>query len=67
MYEHVQRILRQQHIELPVWRIMVLSTEDPVAARWARDRARGAHSDQRSSTSFVDDDFIEDAYIYRNL
>jgi hypothetical protein len=64
VYDQVQRLLSRRNIELPLWRITLLSTDDPLA-RWARERVRGAFSDTRSSTSFVDDSFIEDAYIYR--
>jgi hypothetical protein len=66
VYDQVQRILKQRQVELPVWRITVLSTQDPVA-RWAKDRVRGARSDVRSSTGVVDDTLVEDAYIYRSL
>lgn len=62
-YQKVQRILDQQHIELPVWRVAVLSTDDPVA-RWARQRVAGTTGDVRSTGSMVDDTIIEDAYIY---
>jgi hypothetical protein len=66
VYEQVQRILKQQHIELPVWRITLLSTEDPLA-RWAQHRVRGALADVRSTGSVVDNTIVEDAYIYRSL
>ena len=66
VYDQVRRILKQRQIELPVWRITVLGTDDPVA-RWARRRVRGARVDVRSSTGAADDTLVEDAYIYRNL
>lgn len=63
VYEQVQRILQRQHVELPVWRISLLSTDDPVA-RWARQRVEGMTGDVRSTGNMVDDTVIEDAYIY---
>ena len=62
-YEQVQRILRQQGVELPVWRITLLGTGDPVA-RWARQRVQGMIGDVRSTGNMVDNTVIEDAYIY---
>ena len=64
-YERVQRILKRRKIELPIWRITVLSTDDP-QARWAKGRVQEAQADVRSSTNVVDDTVIEDAYIYRS-
>ena len=63
VYEQLQRILKRQHVELPVWRITLLGTDDPLA-RWARQRVQGMANDVRSTGNLVDDALIEDAYIY---
>lgn len=65
-YEQVQRVLQKGRVDLPLWRISVLSTDDPLAI-WATHQAHRAGEDVRSSSSVADNDFIEDAYIYRSL
>lgn len=64
VYERIQRILKQKHVDLPVWRITLTSTDDPLA-RWAHDRVAGARGDVRSSGNTVNSTTITDAYIYR--
>ncbi len=67
-YEQVQRILKRKQVELPVWRITLLSTDDPLSM-WAAQRARqmGHEPGVRSSSNVVDDTLVEDTYIYRSL
>lgn len=62
-YERVQRILKEKHVDLPVWRITLTSTDDPLA-RWARARVAGARGDVRSTGNIVNSTAITDAYIY---
>ena len=63
LYEQIRRILSQHRVELPLWRIMLLSTDDPLA-HWAQDRVRSAMSDVRSTGEIVDNTVVDDAYIY---
>ena len=65
-YEQVQRILKAKHVDLPVWRITLTSTDDPLA-RWARARVEGAQADVRSTGNTVNSTTITDAYIYSSV
>ena len=58
-YTLVDRVFRKSHIDLPLWRVSVLSTEDSLA-RWARDRVKHAQRD------VVDDSVLDGAYIYKS-
>jgi hypothetical protein len=65
IYERIQRIFKEGEIKIPVWRVTLISTDDPLA-RWARDRVRLATGDVRSTGDYVEDQ-IQDAYIYKRL
>lgn len=69
VYERLGRLLKKSDIDIPLWRITVVSTGDPLT-RWARLQIKKTDPEvvglRSSSNTAIGDAAIEDAYIYRS-
>ena len=68
-YELVRRILKKAKVDLPVWRVTVLATNDPLAQRVKRatpKTAPGAITIGSSTSDVVDDVNVDEVYVYRS-
>src|SRR5262245_25684799 len=68
VYERVRQVLATEHVDIPVWSIQVVGTRDPVTKGIRKAiRTRPTEiSGIRMRNNVVDDQYIEDAYIYRS-